>query len=99
MTAELKDYRILVVYHESKGAIPPVKLFEELKKSPGWAKPFETGWLIATRETPDMLWRRIAPLLEANDYTLIVEPHANYIGSLPKQVWEWMKPILPRKPD
>jgi hypothetical protein len=65
-------------------------LIAELKNSPGWWHNLQSTWLIATPESADELWRRLAPYLDQTDFILVIEVTANYQGWLPKKAWEWI---------
>ena len=65
----------------------------EIKKSPGWAHAIDFTWIIATEESVNELYSRLAPNFRISDHLLIVEitTNATYQGWLPKNIWEWLK--------
>jgi len=67
-------------------------LIAELQKSEGWWHHLDYTWLIATHETADELYSRIANHLLKSDRELIVEltPGSEYQGWLPKDGWDWI---------
>jgi hypothetical protein len=67
-------------------------LIVQLQRSPKWWHFLDDTWLIATHESAEQLWSRIAPNFLATDGVLIVQltAHAGYFGWLPKEAWEWI---------
>lgn len=61
--------------------------------SVGWCHYLDDTWLIATNETADALYNRLAKHLLNTDMILIIEfkPNASYRGFLPKDAWDWIE--------
>jgi hypothetical protein len=70
-------------------------LIEELKRSPLWWHYLESTWLIATDETPQQIWQRLAPHVHTNDGVLIIEVRDNAWGWLKKEAWDWIRANVP----
>lgn len=88
------DYRMFVVcYQQREGAFPnQLQLLDEaIKKNPGWAKYFETTWVIMTKESAQEIRDRLRPLISENDYLFIIETGREYSGWLPKKFWTWLR--------
>ena len=68
-------------------------LYRELKQSPVWWHYLDSTWLIATGESADVLWERLQPHVDANDFILIAEITANYSGWLPEEAWAWIRRV------
>lgn len=67
-------------------------LINELQKSSNWWHYLDTTWLIASNETPEQLWIRLAPNVAPTDYILIAQfaLYATYYGWLPKEAFDWI---------
>lgn len=65
-------------------------LIAELKNSPNWWHFLGSTWLIATHESANQLWDRIAPHFDGNDRALIIRVTAESQGWLPTDAWDWI---------
>lgn len=67
-------------------------LIEELKKSDGWAHHLDYTWFIATKESLDELYERLAIRFRDTDHFIIIRinPSSIYKGWLPKPAWDWL---------
>jgi hypothetical protein len=68
-------------------------LVAELKNSPQWWHFLDFTWLIATNESAEQVYGRIATYLSRTDIELIVQirPGSEYAGWLPKEAWDWIQ--------
>ncbi len=80
---------------ENRNYLP---LFAVLQQSSRWWHYLESTWLISTNESPQQLWERIRPTIQARDFLLIIEVRDNISGWLPKDAWEWIHTNVPRPP-
>jgi hypothetical protein len=65
-------------------------LTAELQRSPGWLHYLKSNYLIATRESAQELYNRIAPYLRRIDHVLVIEVTADYTGWLTPRCWQWI---------
>ena len=65
---------------------------EELKKSAGWWHHLDFTWIIATQESIDEFYKRLAIRFLDTDHFFIVEITSNsrWHGWLPNRAWEWL---------
>lgn len=86
--------KILAVCHEPHGdvGVARTRLANELKSSPGFCKYFQSVWLIATKESPSQLWKRIEATVPKEDYVLIIDMKDDF-GTLPKAAWDWIESV------
>lgn len=76
----------------------PNAIAVELQKSPGgWFHHFDYAWLVATTETANQIYNRLAPMFNDKDRLLILEikPHAMAQGWLPEEGWKWIQDRVP----
>ncbi|MBI4216279.1 MAG: hypothetical protein HY687_02640 [Chloroflexi bacterium] len=68
-------------------------LLNEFQSSLGWAHYVDESWLIATHETVQQLYERLAKHFQRSDRLLImqVQPTSQYQGWLPKEFWDWIE--------
>jgi hypothetical protein len=68
-------------------------LTAELKNSPYWWHFLDFTWLIATNESAEQIYSRIANHLDQTDSELIVQIRrgSQYAGWLPKEAWDWIE--------
>lgn len=83
---------LYVVTYTLKPKRDATTLITELQNSPGWWHYLDDTWLIATHETREQLWGRIAKKFIKTDRILIVQvtPDARYWGWLPQEAWDWL---------
>ncbi|SRR6266849_9255496 len=89
-------YKVFVVCYRPDRATPEVhkqKFAEAIKKTPGWAKYFESTWFVATQENAGDIFERLRPHINPMDYLLILRAENSPIGALPKKGWEWFKSV------
>lgn len=67
------------------------KLYEELKKSPGYWHHLDSTWLISTNETASQLSERLKKCIDDNDAMLVIKVTSEYSGWLPQDAWDWLK--------
>ena len=70
-------------------------LYEEIKRCPAWWHHLESTWLIATDETPEQVYNRLAPHMHRDDSILVIEVTNNYSGWLPPKASEWLRQYVP----
>jgi hypothetical protein len=68
-------------------------LVTEVQNSPYWWHFLDFTWLIATNETAEDVYSRIAGHLLHTDRELIVQIRRGsaYAGWLPKEAWDWIE--------
>lgn len=72
-------------------------LIEELKKSPGWARPVKSTWFVVSTETPHQIYQRLSNHVDRNDRLLVMEAKSGSAWSssgLPEEVVTWLKSNL-----
>lgn len=70
-------------------------LIAEIKRSPTWAKPLKSLFLVRTTETPEQLYNRLRPHMDGNDLVLIIHVRKPYYGFLDKDVINWIDQSVP----
>ena len=70
-------------------------LYEAIKQSGKWWHYLESTWIVATNETGQQIWNRLAAQIDKNDYVLIIEVRKDYFGWLPKEAWDWLSQNVP----
>ena len=67
-------------------------LLRELQNSEKWWHYLDDTWLLATKESSEQLWNRLAPNLLTTDRLLIMQvtQWASYFGWLPQDAWNWL---------
>ncbi len=87
------------VYCVSYDLLAPGKnyddLIAEIKSSPSWAKPLKSLFLVQTNETPEQLYNRLRPKMDANDFILIIQVRRPYFGFMDKNVINWIDQNVP----
>ena len=82
------------VYCVSYDLLAPGKSYDaliaEITNSPSWAKPLKSLFLVETNESPEQLYNRLRPKMDANDLILIVRVCRDYYGFFNKEVIEWI---------
>ncbi len=73
------------------------KLYEVIKDTGKWWHFLESTWLVVSNETSQEIWDKIAPVVDKNDFILIIEIKRNYYGWLPKDAWDWIDTNVPTK--
>lgn len=68
------------------------ELLNELMQFPDWWHYLDYTWLIATTETADELYNRLAEHLHDTDFIVILEIRGDftYQGWLPQGAWDWI---------
>lgn len=69
-------------------------LYEELKRSASWWHFLDSTWLIATSESSEQLWSRIAPHVDKTDSVLVIKVVNKSAGWLPQEAWNWINQHL-----
>jgi hypothetical protein len=71
-----------------------------LKASPGWCHYLGSTWLIATEESANQLYDRLAPHLDKEeDSILVIQAGTEMQGWLPKPAWKWINQTLLGLPE
>lgn len=55
----------------------------------------ESSYAIETNETPDRVFNKLTPFMDANDNLYIIGLHKPWMGYGPKQVNQWLEQRLP----
>lgn len=70
-------------------------LIAEIKRSPDWAKPLKSLFLVRTSESPEQLYNRLRPKMDANDLILVIHVRRPFFGFLGKDVISWIEQHIP----
>lgn len=81
----------VVAYDLRKKGKNYIGLYEQLENSEGWCHYLKSTWFISTKESPELLYKRLAAHLDENDYLFIMEFNRKYYGKLPDDAWNWIK--------
>ena len=73
-----------------------VKFYNVLRSSEAWWHYMTNTWLLHTKESPQKLYEKLAPIISKNDKLLIIEitNTKNYYGWLPSEAWKWIEERL-----
>lgn len=66
------------------------KLYEAIKSCGAWWHYLESTWLVDTSLDATAVWERLAPLVDKNDFVLVMGVTRDYQGWLPKDAWDWV---------
>ena len=84
---------LLVTYDLDKPGQDYSDVLKEIKRF-SWARLSESSYAVATDLTPNQLYDRLAPYIDANDTLYVVVLHRPYYGQGPKEVNEWLEKYL-----
>ena len=81
----------LVTYELKKAGKDYKPFFEELKTAPKWWHYIKDSWIIITDESLELWSGRLRPLIDANDFLLIIGINRKRHGQLPEKAWNWLR--------
>lgn len=95
--SSLAPTRVLLVTYDLKTVGKNYTPFYDALKLQGtWWHYLSSAWLIATPNTPQILYTAVAPHLTSSDFILILPVTRPYWGILPKDAWDWIETHLPK---
>lgn len=90
-------YNVYMVCYRAAKTTPVARqqaLIDAIKLSPGWAKYFESSWLLATTENASGVFRRLKPHITPADFLLVIRADEHEaVGRLPTKGWDWLKSV------
>ena len=66
-------------------------IISEIKSFNGYRKVMKSHWLVCHNGKAKQVYEKLQKHLDKNDHILIMEASPNYHGTLPKEVWDWLK--------
>jgi hypothetical protein len=87
---------LLVTYDLKKPGQDYTNLLKEIKKYP-WAHLSESSYAIQTADSPEAVFNKLRPLMDANDFIYIINLQKPFTGYGPKDVNDWLEANLPSK--
>jgi hypothetical protein len=80
---------LLVTYDLNKPGKDYTDVLKEIRKF-SWAKLSESSYAVETDLSPQQLYNRLSPYLDATDTLYVIELHLPYHGQGPKEVNDWL---------
>jgi hypothetical protein len=85
---------LLVTYDLKKPGQDYTDLLKTIKSYP-WARLSESSYAIRSDESPETVYAKLNPFLDANDFIYIINLRKPYTGFGPKDVNDWLDANLP----
>ncbi len=76
-----------------------VPLEMEHARTAFWRHDLDFTWLVASQESIQALYARLAPFLASTDLILIVPVGPLYMGWLPQDAWTWLMTVETSDPS
>ena len=82
---------ILLVTYDLKGPAGSYQnLINVIKGERSWWHYMRSPWLVATSDTPQEFYEKLAPHLRAGDRLFVVQLQRPFQGYLPRKAWDWI---------
>ena len=81
---------MVLITYELKTARDYTPFYAAIQHQGDWCHYLAATWLVNTTSTPQAIATALKPLMEGNDFLLVVEITSNYQGWLPKEAWDWI---------
>ena len=70
-------------------------LYQGIKSCGKWWHYLQSSWIVATNESSQQIWNRLAATIDQTDFLLIIEVRKDRYGWLPKDAWDWINQNVP----
>ncbi len=65
-------------------------LYTAIKSCGAWWHYLGSTWLVDTNLTAQGIWDKLAPVVDQNDFFLVVGVTRDFQGWLPQDAWKWI---------
>jgi hypothetical protein len=84
---------LLITYDLKKPGQDYSDLYKVIKEY-AWARLSESSYAIETNESPEVVFNKLEPYIDANDYLLVITLKRPFAGRNAKDVIDWLESRL-----
>lgn len=85
----------LVSYDLNRPGQDYADLIAEIERSPNWAKPMLSCFIVGTNENPSQLMERLRPWIDPNDWIIVIRVCKDWDGWLTNDIHDWIRTNVP----
>lgn len=68
--------------------------FMKVIKNYTWARLSESSYAVDTSDTPEMIYKKLEPYVDSNDYVVVITLEANWWAYHTQEILDWLREHL-----